>query len=361
MVIAIIAVLIALLLPAVQSAREAARRAQCVNNLKQLGLAVHNYISQLNAFPPLLENASTALYNSGVDPNAWAWTLDWTASTLPQVEQGTLYNALNFSWAAGDWTPDPANSTVMYTKIALMLCPSDNIKYPSITPQGYKNYVANIEGPATVASWSGILVPMRPDYNGYPGMSPWYTNNNCGTFGIEAVTDGTSNTAMFSETLVGSGPAANQITLGSTQRPTTYLFRVGLNLAPDQGPAGGPAALSFVQACKGLPGSTPGFGTLTPASGNLWISSNAGACVIWDAYNHWLPPNSLGCDNEWDGNTGGYGNPADAMPPSSNHPGGVNACLADGHVQFIKNSINLQTWWALGTRSGGEIIGSDQY
>ncbi|HZW29751.1 MAG TPA: DUF1559 domain-containing protein, partial [Isosphaeraceae bacterium] len=258
MVIAIIAVLIALLLPAVQSAREAARRAQCVNNLKQLGLAVHNYISQLNAFPPLLENASTALYNSGVDPNAWAWTLDWTASTLPQVEQGTLYNALNFSWAAGDWTPDPANSTVMYTKIALMLCPSDNIKYPSITPQGYKNYVANIEGPATVASWSGILVPMRPDYNGYPGMSPWYTNNNCGTFGIEAVTDGTSNTAMFSETLVGSGPAANQITLGSTQRPTTYLFRVGLNLAPDQGPAGGPAALSFVQACKGLPGSTPG-------------------------------------------------------------------------------------------------------
>src|SRR5882757_3742434 len=94
-VIAIIAVLIALLLPAVQAAREAARRAQCTNNLKQLGLAVHNYLSQQNTFPPLMGNISAANNITGADPNGVSWPLDWTASLLPQLEQQPLYNALN--------------------------------------------------------------------------------------------------------------------------------------------------------------------------------------------------------------------------------------------------------------------------
>ncbi len=83
--------------------------------------------------------------------------------------------------------------------------------------------------------------------------------------------------------------------------------------------------------------------------------------MIWDSYDHWMPPNSLGCDNPNDGNTGGYGNIVDGLPPSSNHPGGVNLCMGDGHVQFIKNSINISAWWGLGTRNGGEVISSDQY
>ena len=74
-----------------------------------------------------------------------------------------------------------------------------------------------------------------------------------------------------------------------------------------------------------------------------------------------MTPNTLGCDNGGDGNTGGYANMYDAIPPSSNHPGGVNVCMGDGHVQFIKNTIGLQPWWSLGTRSGGEILSSDQY
>ncbi len=359
-VIAIIAVLIALLLPAVQAAREAARRAQCVNNLKQLGLAVHNYISQVNSFPPMVGNISAASQTLGTDPNGYAWPLDWTATIFPQLEQQPLYNSLNWSFGGG-WTPSPPNSTVMYTKMAAMLCPSDNAKTPGNSPQGYKNYVSNMGGPPVVNAWTGLVVPMQSSINNYPGYASGYVNGNCGSFGLESVTDGSSNTAMFSETLVGTLPAANTITIALTSRKTTYLFPSGLSIAPDLGATAGAQPLLFVTTCLALPGSTPGFGTLVAGSGNVWISGNIGSCTIWDSYNHWLPPNSLGCDNANDGNTGGYGSEQDGQPPSSNHPGGVNICMGDGHVQFIKNTISLQAWWALGTRSGGEVIGSDQY
>jgi prepilin-type N-terminal cleavage/methylation domain-containing protein/prepilin-type processing-associated H-X9-DG protein len=360
-VIAIIAVLIALLLPAVQAAREAARRAQCTNNLKQLGLAIHNYVSQQNAFPPMLGNISAANNILGTDPNGVSWPLDWTASLLPQLEQQPLFNALNWNFGGGSSPPSAPNSTVMYTKVASLLCPSENMKVASYSPSGYKNYVSNAGGPPVIYAWTGILVPMQPNTNNYPGIPSGYTNNNCGTFGVESVTDGTSNTAMLSETLLGSGPAANTITIATTQRKTTYLFPSGMNIAVDLGAVAGSSAQQFAQICQGLPGTTVGFGGLPPSNGNMWISGNANSTMLWDSYNHWLPPNSVGCDNQFDQNTGGWGSYSDGMPPSSNHPGGINVSMADGHVQFIKNSIGLQAWWALGTRNGGELIGSDQY
>jgi len=127
-VIAIIAVLIALLLPAVQAAREAARRAQCTNNIKQLGLAVHNYVSSHGVFPS--QSMASASATNGNE--SWGWGYGWPLALLPMMEQQPLYNAFNFSrgfFETGN-VNNTCNSTVCYTKIASLICPSDGYKPP---------------------------------------------------------------------------------------------------------------------------------------------------------------------------------------------------------------------------------------
>jgi len=183
-VIAIIAVLIALLLPAVQAAREAARRSQCINNLKQLGLAMHNYSSAMGSLP---EGTTNAPYNVPGQLENWsAWSAH--ALMLPYLEQKPIYDAINFSWGSGGHgAPPPTmsqalNSTVYNSKIASFLCPSDG--------QAGKSHT-----------------------NSYPGSQGTSTFNNSlkvsGLFAYETaysladITDGTSNTVAFSEALVG--------------------------------------------------------------------------------------------------------------------------------------------------------------
>ncbi len=361
-VIAIIAVLIALLLPAVQAAREAARRAQCTNNLKQLGLAVHNYVSQQETFPPVVQNGGIAVWSNFGGPYFDPWPLDWTASLLPQLEQQPLFNALNFSVSSGFAGGDTQNTTVLATQIATILCPSENATTTTFGPGTHKNYCANIGGPANFKAWSGIFVPLRDDPNS-PQMywaGVYWNGNSQRTFGFESVTDGTSNTAMFSEFLIGSGPPA-PIALASTNRRGTYEFPVPLANPYDQGPAGGPAAHTFVLACRALPGTTMAKGTLSPPNGNIWLAGNPGSCLMWDSYNHFMPPNGTNCVPTNDLNTGGYGSFMNALPPSSNHPGGVNVAFADGSVRFVKDSVNVQSWWAIGSRNGGEVLSTDSY
>jgi prepilin-type N-terminal cleavage/methylation domain-containing protein/prepilin-type processing-associated H-X9-DG protein len=367
-VIAIIAVLIALLLPAVQAAREAARRAQCVNNLKQLGLAMHNYVSQQDVFPPQVQNGGLAVWsNITGGPYFDPWPLDWTASILPQFEQQPLYNALNFSLSSSTGN-DPQNRTVLSAQVASLLCPSENIKVSNQIVGGVtstKSYHANVGGPACIMAWTGIFTALPQDSFGFNGV---YTNVNCGKIDFSTITDGSSNTAMLSEQHTGAGPPASQVTRSSVGlRGDTYMWRPngGDNMTKfDMGPAGVTIAVAFVQACQAIPGSQVAFGQgqgLSPPNGDIWIGGNPGSCMLWDAYNHYMPPNTIACDSVFDGNTEGYASVADAFPPASNHPGGVNVCFADGSVKFIKNSISLQTWWALGTRNGSEVIGADQY
>jgi prepilin-type N-terminal cleavage/methylation domain-containing protein/prepilin-type processing-associated H-X9-DG protein len=368
-VIAIIAVLIALLLPAVQSAREAARRAQCVNNLKQLGLAIHNYVSQQDAFPPHVQNGGFAVWSTTTGgPYFDPWPLDWSASILAQMEQTPMYNALNFAFGCSNGA-DTQNRTVLSQQIASLLCPSENQKTSNQIIGGVtsrKSYHANVGGPGCISAYSGIFVPQIQDWNGSRGGLNGITqNSNCGTVDMASVTDGTSNTAMISETHTGSGPGANNVTLANVNgRGDTYMWRPvsgQQTTGMDLGPAGATIALAFVQACQGIPGSTAAFGTLPPPNGCVWTGGNPGSCMMWDAYNHFMPPNTIACDSTSDGNTGGYGSIQDAFPPGSNHPGGVNICFADGSVRFIKNSVGLQAWWALGTKNGNEILSADSY
>jgi prepilin-type N-terminal cleavage/methylation domain-containing protein/prepilin-type processing-associated H-X9-DG protein len=337
-VIAIIAVLIALLLPAVQAAREAARRAQCVNNLKQIGLACHNYLSSAGCFPP------SYLMNSFPSSNNGAWSVSWACLILPQIEQTPMYNATNFNWEM----TNGANTTAGYSFMGAYLCPSESIQARPASPWAPFNYAASAGGPGSISQWSGVIVP---------GLNPWYNNsNNQGAISTSQVTDGTSNTAMFSEHLFGindPGSSNGNLVMRSDPKAIRAMFPTSLSLTPDQGAVGGTEAQNFATTCANIPGTTTSLGTRNV--GCHWNLALAYA-VPNSAYSHVNAPNTPRCT---------YGNSQDnqfwcgtmcSASPTSNHTGGVNVGMADGSVKFIKNTIALQTWWAVGSRNGAEVI-----
>ncbi|MDG3006946.1 DUF1559 family PulG-like putative transporter [Paludisphaera mucosa] len=346
-VIAIIAVLIALLLPAVQAAREAARRAQCVNNLKQIGLGLHNYVSQQNSFPPLCGNMW--LPGSPASPGWGNWPLGWAASLMPNMEQQVLANAANYSFGADQ----PENyQTVCRARVATFICPSESLGAGPWLSSSWTNYCANVGGPASMGSWSGIIVPMREEA-GKTGVGTNYPTN-CGTIGIQSVTDGTSNTVAFSERLIGL-PGDAVVTVGSANAKRVTFGPVPTVTADTGGLV---QAQAFVSACRSLPATTTTAGTVNNSwiAGAVWAGSHANT-LRFNTYSHVNTPNGLSCMAE------NYppGQAIDAMTVGGNHPGGVNACMADGSVRFFKDSISIPTWWAVGTRSGGEVVSSDSY
>ncbi|HZW30096.1 MAG TPA: DUF1559 domain-containing protein [Isosphaeraceae bacterium] len=346
-VIAIIAVLIALLLPAVQSAREAARRAQCVNNLKQIGLAVHNYHSAINSLP----------WGDG------PWWIEWSAHTLllPYIEQGPIYNAINFvDTQPFGQTPmpndNPANTTAEYRVISGFLCPSDQDRLTS--PDGHNNYMAN-SGSAPNCDYGGNA--WAPSWN-EPAAGPFiYSSNGVDTgppgFGgsfvnIAGITDGTSNTAAFSERVKA---------IGSTINPgTSAPFDPGIPTASLSVPPAVPntqeaTPQAYYQICKATP-PTPAPNNQDQASvngnddnisGSTWVTGQP----VNTRYIHVMPPNTWSCRSGLQ----------IAHVASSHHPGGVNVLFCDGSVKFIKATVNIQTWWAVGSRAGGEVLSSDQY
>ncbi len=365
-VIAIIAVLIALLLPAVQSAREAARRAQCVNNLKQLGLAVHNYVSQTNSFPGFSQNLCN---NNGAGYVAFDWQnwpADWPTAILPQLEQSPLYNAVNFY--LGMW--DNHNVTVSVARIGFLICPSENnAQSPVPNPYGgygywgTNSYVSNLGGPADFpASFSGAIVPYSSDAYG----NNWaYASPNCGPLGMQSFTDGTSNTALFSEKLIGIILTA-PIPAGSPNALRGAFVLNGQNGTPNlpvnYDTNNATEATAFAKGCQAVPGTaTTPDGYYQTFAGIIWCASSMrSACN--GAYTHFNTPNGLTCiANNSAGAAATSGGWNDALTPCSNHPGGVNIVFCDGSVRFLKNSVGLQPWWAIGTRNGGEVLSSDSY
>ena len=341
-VIAIIAVLIALLLPAVQAAREAARRAQCVNNLKQVGLALHNYLSAIGTMPP-------GRFNSHVAGNGNCWGA--YSQMLPQLEQQALFNSFNFSLAPELEASLPsaaANATGAATFLNALLCPSDSAPAVVIAVSG-ENYAShnfdfNVGSgyPLMETFPAGVASPFSGKPNG-----PFFENRGVGP---AEFTDGLSNTVAVSET-IRSNAASTYAT-----EPNRVFLVTGDNKTS------GPALTSdadYASLCLGLPASTSQF---QATKGVRWHYGAPGHTM----YNHRRPPNDPQPDCR-----GGLPH-SDKSDPNwsylslnvtsrSLHPGGVNSLMADGHVQFVKNTINPATWQALGTRNGGEVISSDAF
>lgn len=348
-VIAIIAVLIALLLPAVQAAREAARRSQCVNNLKQLGLAVHNYHSMHNALPPLMGNFN----KPGVNPmpaSTGEWPLGWAVMILPMMEQQAIYNSANFTGGA---TNAKNSVTVSSTKINSLMCPSESLRQsPFVSFNAWTNYAGNFGGPASIKAWSGAIVPMPSSTVGDCSCN---ITSNLGVFGFESVTDGTSNTALFSEKLIGLPSNSSENVLVSSANAKRVTYKIPGPVTMDAGNAA--MTQTALGQCKSLPGTTGTTGLVNAIwiNGAAWAGSHAGT-LRFNTYNHFNTPNGLSCH---------AGSPPggliDLITPTSNHSGGVNMTMCDGSVKFIKDSINPQTWWALGSRNLGEVISSDAY
>jgi prepilin-type N-terminal cleavage/methylation domain-containing protein/prepilin-type processing-associated H-X9-DG protein len=370
-VIAIIAVLISLLLPAVQSAREAARRAQCVNNMKQIGLAVHNYLSANEAIPP----SATFL-----NPNYLIWQDQGVlCRVLSYLEQSADYNSIN--WNVGvrgtsngqGWNDPPMdesvwaglwgrmNATANITYVSTFLCPSDanNGGNNTFFINGARRLICTTDyywNVGTARFFTGGMV------NG-PSYSPGATDNSqlggaaCASkvIRIATVTDGTSNTVMMSESLQSnSGVQADG--LGMVYLGPSWNQFLG------KGTPGNPPDWLAAQACQNITGQA------LVQDQEYWWKGEFALSGGHNIYSHTQTPNRRSC----------YWNNVDSFPEpsswqdyagatqtmvaaSSAHPGGVNCLFMDGSVRFIKNSVSFQPWYAIATVAGGEVVSADAF
>jgi prepilin-type N-terminal cleavage/methylation domain-containing protein/prepilin-type processing-associated H-X9-DG protein len=346
-VIAIIAILIALLLPAVQAAREAARRAQCVNNLKQIGLALHNYHSAHNTFPL---GVSSAVYTAPPAVYNVKQNFGPHAQILPFLEQQTIYNALNFNFGVEDSTGVQCykiNSTGTDRVINAFVCPSDpNAAKPDHNSTSNTNNYYGCVG--TTMNFSNITDAMLPSVTINWPSTGLFTFHQC--YGIATCIDGTSNTIAFAEAVVGT----QSLRFGQRRIGFNTVSALGPNLLFDafQSPAAANAGLA---ACSAV-WTTRSGGSVDDQRGENW----AHGCLAMTLFNTIAVPNQY--DDQWT-HCSSIGSTARASLSNSDsyHPGGVNGMMADGSVRFFKDSINQRTWWALGTRAGGEVISADSY
>ena len=327
-VIAIIAVLIALLLPAVQQARESARRTQCKNNLKQMGLAIHNYLDTHSVFP----------FGKGPSYVGAPVYARWSqhAMLLPFLDQAPLYNSINFSYPPETpgmggviafmpayVSPTGTNAVASRTRVAMFFCPSDTgVNDPW---QGQNNYAGN----------QGGWLCDRSDSPGNPAVPDialsevqtgvFYFGSRCSS---RDVTDGLSNTAFFSEKMRGHG----------TPDPKTDLFVI-----PAQTSLAG--TFSTCMAINPLT-ATP----LTSKWGYSWVMGE-NCCT---QYNHVAVPNTVSCAGT--GFAGSMTNMAMQVSPSSRHTGGVHVLMGDGATHFYSENIDLTVWRAVGSRASGEVV-----
>lgn len=321
-VIAIIAILIALLLPAVQQAREAARRTQCKNNVKQLGLALHNYHDTFLTFPP----GGVSSVTVGAPYQGWGWNL----MLLPYLDQAPLYNQFNFSNSMQfTITNQP---TLMATNIGALRCPSDVgqniVNYVDVSPTvaaagvtqtnlfGRSSYLGVVGWSLTPVNPSGLIVNTPPQTSTYRGIFGGNSRVNIG-----AMTDGTSNCIVIGERYT---PNAG----GSSPGPQPVGHGVW---------AGCPNPLT-VDGLASIFGDTAATTNLAPNAATAQLASGSTSYRI--------NGNNNGTANR--GQTSGFG---------SLHVGGCHFLIGDGTVRFISENLDTTIYRNLGTINDGNPIG----
>ena len=333
-VIAIIGILVALLLPAIQAAREAARRAQCTNNLHQLVLAALNYESSKKSLPFGRRRGSVTINNQIKNIPQWGHL----ALILPYIEAAQAYAMIDFD----DYDTATDDNDVKFQKFSFFLCPSDvqdRLNDPVCTAgiwenAGRTNYRGNggsLSGKSTDMNLPDGTYTAEEENNGI-----FLTNR---TISLKQVIDGTSHTALYSEAVLGDADKER------IEIPGDW-FRI-------------PGAQSDVNYIYGK--CTDPF-TITETGSNQyccggrnWVHGDYGT----SRYNHIMPPNGASCAPQ--GTAGGFNaisvnEAGGAHTASSRHAGGVNLACTDGSTHFVSDSIDLAVWWALGSRNGAEAV-----
>ncbi len=289
----IISVLLAILLPAVQLAREAARKTACSSNLRQLGLAFHQYHDVYAKIPPGNSNGFSLF-----------------VILLPFIEQRALYEEVVF-----ESVDNVQNRQIADRQLSLLLCPSDGIKSKE---HGVTNYLGNY----------GTGLQNHGQSKGVFQHLSFSTDIGGGPLSFRDLTDGMSNTGALSETLIASG---------SPKLGRSIWSVVPGYSSPDDAPR-------FLKVCNLLPDSTSISDDWS--LGADWMRGDHGATL----YNHFQTPNHPSCTN----NGGVFGG---AWTAASLHRTGVELCLADASVRFVSDSVDAALWAALGTRANGDVVG----
>jgi prepilin-type N-terminal cleavage/methylation domain-containing protein/prepilin-type processing-associated H-X9-DG protein len=360
-VVAIIAVLVGMLLPAVQSARESARRTQCSNNLKQIGLGMHNYISANIALPPV---SIDWVWNTAGEPIAEPHQ-NWSqhARLLPYLERQVAYNEINW-WYGSRWSdgntvytdhnpPDNASGgadsipqmSVLTLQIATFLCPSDF--NPGSSGTFLLDGVGKRVGASNYASNIGLnrrITGGRPDaswlMNGPNYVASNWDKSVSNTSTMATFVDGASNTAIFSEWIKGQGVAT-----GHAQNGLGEVYNLGENsnfYSTD---------IQFAQLCDRVPINSAN--QQWQWKGEWWAY---GGTMI---YSHTQKPNRTNCvyhDINQDSRAS-----ITMIAASSYHPGGVNVLFMDGSVRFVKNGVSYAPWYAIATPDQGESVSSESF
>ncbi|WP_165070780.1 DUF1559 domain-containing protein [Paludisphaera rhizosphaerae] len=327
-VIAIIAILIGLLLPAVQAAREAARRIQCTNNMKQLGLAITNYEHTLGGLPP------SAIVVNAAGGALWTSDFGGLGRILPHLELGAIYNSINLNSSYGD----PGNMTATALTIAPFICPSE------IRNDRENNGTFGIVGPTNYGFCLGDWFVWAGPNGGAVTRSAFGPNLSRSW---SAFTDGTSNTMLMSEVKNWQVNIRDCGVLSKINDPANIPspYADPKTVAPEY--EGSTCLVKIEGHCEWPEVAVHHIGMTTAWPPNKRTPGGPG---------YSLPDVDLNSRRERIG-----GPTYAAITARSYHPGGVNALLGDGSVRFVKQAIDGLVWRALGTVAGGEVISSDAY